>query len=181
MKLTLKQLTIAAMLATVSYAADASSAMKTPSPEGAASAASVPADDVQQGPKMATSGVVGAGKPWRCQYTIAVNGGFPTFTFCTVPVGYRFVIENISSMLNLATNSKMDFYWIGTTLGGKQEIDFITYPQRITNQYGTLMTMNQQVRLYADGGTEIKAALQGNFNFQTDGLWTTLTGHLEAQ
>jgi hypothetical protein len=43
------------------------------------------------------------------------------------------------------------------------------------------MTMNQQVRLYADGGTEIKAALQGSFNYQTDGLWTTLTGHLEAQ
>ena len=74
------------------------------------------------------------------------------------------MIENISSMLNIATSSKMDFYWIGTSLGGKQEIDFITYPQRITNQYGTRMQMNQQVRLYADGGTEIKAALQGNFN-----------------
>ena len=156
--------------------------MKTPTPEGAASAASsAPADAVAAGPKAAVSGVVGDGKPFRCQYTIAINGGFPQFSICTVPAGYRFVIENISSMLNIATSSKMDFYWIGTSLGGKQEIDFITYPQRITNQYGTRMQMNQQVRLYADGGTEIKAALQGNFNFQTDGLWTTLTGHLEAQ
>ena len=177
----LKGMIVAVILAVSTYASDETNAMRSPMPEGAASAAVSPIAKVSPIPNTATSGTVGAGKPWRCQYTIAPNGGFPQFTICAVPAGYRFVIENISSLLQFSTSSRMDFFWIGTTLGGKQEVDFITYSQRVNTQYLTRMQTNQVVRLYADGGTDIKAAMQGSFNYPTDGLWVTLTGPLEAQ